>query len=270
MRPSRPRGFSLIELLVVLAIITLLVALLLPVLSHARFMAVQVQCQSRMRQGYMALMTYAMDAEQALPPSGVHDLPSFLNKSGTNAAGTHPQNADLSGLVPEYADVDVWMDPGFEGTERFKSWGNYRFKWYNQRDHNDWDAGGAGRRWLGYYYVKPSHIIWEQRYSNYGHMQSLRLDDSYPCGHIPDATMTNSIILLSCLNAQKNWLSPYGKPLDFYPPQKWGSIAHDPGRPRGSNLTWGDGAVMFAPREMLEYRYNGWIALDWKRAMTLR
>lgn len=54
----RPTGFSLIELLVVLAIIVLLVALLLPALRRAREDALRVQCASNLRQIGMGLELY--------------------------------------------------------------------------------------------------------------------------------------------------------------------------------------------------------------------
>ena len=44
------RGFSLIELLVVISIIALLIALLLPALSRAREAARRVECGTRVRQ----------------------------------------------------------------------------------------------------------------------------------------------------------------------------------------------------------------------------
>lgn len=56
---QRPRhGFTLVEMLVVVAMIMLLAALLLPVLSSARSMARKKDCQSRLRQIGLAMATY--------------------------------------------------------------------------------------------------------------------------------------------------------------------------------------------------------------------
>jgi len=60
-------GFTLIELMIVIAIIAILAAILFPVFAHAREKARQTNCISNVRQIAMALVMYAGDADNALP-----------------------------------------------------------------------------------------------------------------------------------------------------------------------------------------------------------
>src|SRR5436190_1224974 len=70
-RTSR-RGFTLVELLTVIAIIAILIAILMPTLTRVRDNARLVQCQSNLRTIYMAAQLHANDHQGYLPASGWH------------------------------------------------------------------------------------------------------------------------------------------------------------------------------------------------------
>ncbi|MBI1335721.1 MAG: prepilin-type N-terminal cleavage/methylation domain-containing protein [Phycisphaera sp.] len=63
----RPAGFTLVELLVVVTIITLLIALLLPALESARYTGRLVACKSNQRQIGTAFTAYAIDNRKWYP-----------------------------------------------------------------------------------------------------------------------------------------------------------------------------------------------------------
>ncbi len=70
----RSGAFTLIEVLVVVAIIALLVAILLPSLVRARAQGRQTQCTSNVHNQALALFAYAADYRGALPPNATQGL----------------------------------------------------------------------------------------------------------------------------------------------------------------------------------------------------
>ena len=72
------RGFTLIEILVVLAIIGMMAALLFPVLGGARERARMATCTSNLHQIHLAREMYKQDYNVAFPAQLHRLLPNYL------------------------------------------------------------------------------------------------------------------------------------------------------------------------------------------------
>lgn len=77
-------GFTLVELLVVIAVLALLISVLTPVLSKARMLAGRTACRSQMRGIGMAIRMYVDDNNETMPiaaqlPSEEPNLPCITD-----------------------------------------------------------------------------------------------------------------------------------------------------------------------------------------------
>ncbi len=82
---SKCRNFTLIELLIVIAIIAILAAMLLPALQTAKEMGRRAACLSNQHNIGFAILEYSTDFDDYAPPPGGNILPNW----GPTAAGNY-------------------------------------------------------------------------------------------------------------------------------------------------------------------------------------
>ena len=113
-----PRGFTLVELLVVIGIIALLISILLPALNKAKAHAARAACLSNTKQLTTAYLMYA-DENRDYMPNGHPDLatsekfvPVFIGNRRDARGGNTDWAIENGSLHKFLKNLKVWKCPG--------------------------------------------------------------------------------------------------------------------------------------------------------------
>lgn len=115
---KRERGFTIIELLVVIGIIVLLAAILVPAVMYARWRATRTECMNNMRQIYLGIGVYRVDHATTFAKNPMPIRLTFLHRDNyiqgdekiyicpvDETNGAEGGKPDIAG-VEQFSDLD--------------------------------------------------------------------------------------------------------------------------------------------------------------------
>ena len=222
-------AFTLVELLVVVALLVILLALVLPGLLGARHKARRVQCGSNLRSVHVLCTQYASDHDGILPPSNTANPGSF-KKNHRDALKVYMAKSGIS--------ASVWYCPGLA----LQSPAN--------RAPDQWPQN-KGEVPIGYNYLgNPTEI----RPAYYKFLNQPPYQDS------PVLVSGEALASDLCSPVSKTPV-PTGNLV-----KEWSVFPHDaPNRPITCNVLFSDGSVKFlTPLKMKpKYRFDGGGLMYW-------
>ncbi len=197
-RHGRLHGFTLVELLVVIAIVAILAALLFPVFAQARESARTTSCLSNTRQIGTAVMLYAQDYDERIPPA----INAVLLPSG--------DHVEWFTVLESYVKTNqVFFCPSHSGVNPSQppSWGNISYGWnffYLQANANQPEPD--------LFLNSPAVLLAEMT----SPAETVLLADSGSSPGYPDNNQNGALDWLRAPNTEPEWWAYVNRPSDMH------------------------------------------------------
>lgn len=150
---NRKSAFTLIELLIVIAIISILAAILFPVFAQARGKARQTTCLSNEKQIGLGVLMYAQDYDETLPRAN-YAVPLGTNPLGPTLERVHWYQAVEPYIKASYnplkagGKLGIWVCPDYEKTANAKFGFEPAWSYSWNANNGEAQAPGVPPEWL--------------------------------------------------------------------------------------------------------------------------
>lgn len=174
-RASRERAFTLVELLIVIAVIAIVVSMLLPGVAAAKAKALQAHCVSNHRQLVLTSALYAGDNDDRLArngyiaPNGESARPLWVQgyynhtsspRDSTNAVLMADPKYALFALYLKTGDISVYHCPADRGVVTIKNIPYPRLRSYGMNWSLAYDGVGGGNGIPDFVFQKSTVVVW--------------------------------------------------------------------------------------------------------------
>ncbi len=257
--PARRRGFTLVELMVVIALIALLVSILLPALGAVRKQAKVVQTR-----GTFNALTTGLESYKAEGKVGGDYPPSFSDGTGGNYGKVKSpfdnsmiNIAGAGTLVWALAGADLIGTPGFTPRGSFSTWSAMSGKQYNVSPVTPSDL----------YAMDPNNMPAYPRFGPYVTLDKMSLTvnkggsgaASFPIPNDMNANATRKYPM---------FLDTFGQPILYWRADLAGNLMADPNHAAGMSrgiYHWDDNSDLLVGANALDFGggTNGGHQLDW-------
>lgn len=174
-RFSRNRFFTLIELLIVIAIIAILASMLLPALAKARKTAKLINCTNNLKTIGLISTMYANDNNGFFPPFATSRFFSYTFVPGSSASVTKTLDVFWKYFIGDYKLTGKIAQCPL--TEQWENWGKY------------WMKGYASRSTYVYY------MRWRPNYGNAWRPRRISDPNASKVSLVKDSATTDDMVI---------------------------------------------------------------------------